>query len=287
MPTATLTSNGLPLPLVPALTGPLVATPLAGLTDGRASTRLRDDGYVLLRGLLPRALVLRMRERYFRRFPRAFVQDGDYRRGAYAGHDATGLPAHGTAGHPAYEFVRDPEFLEFAEHPLLRSAVSHLLGGPIERLRRTPLRHFIPGRPMASRAHVDGTYVQAEAVDVVTCWVPLGDIPVEVGGLVYLEGSHADGALESTSRPLAPSDRPGDRRPLTHDLKWMAEHSGRRWLLTDYAAGDVVVHSPLIVHASLDNVAAEMRLSTDIRYLRAGTHYDARWRADWSADDTY
>ena len=280
-----LTSNGLPLP--PTLTGPLAATPLTALADGSALQRLREDGYVLLRGLLPRSLVQQMRERYFRRFPREFVQNGDYRRGEYA-RDFTGiLPPHGTCGHPAYAFVRDPAFLDFAEHPLLQHAVRCLFGAPIERLRRTPLRHFIPGQAASSRAHFDGTYVQTAADDLVTCWVPLGDVPLDGGGLVYLEGSHRDHDIEERTRPYAPTDRASDPRPLTHDLKWMAEHTGRRWLMTNYAAGDVVIHSPLIVHASLDARAAVMRLSTDIRYLRAGTHYDARWRNDWAADDSY
>lgn len=284
---ATLTSNGLPLPRTPAYTGMLVSTPLSALEDGSARARLREDGYVLLRGLLPRELVLDLRERYFARFPHEFVADGDCRRGAF-GSTPEGLPPHGTAGHPAYEFVRSDEFLAFAEHPRIKHAVERIFGAPAERLRRTPLRHFVPGRPASSRAHIDGTYVTSSAPeDLLTCWVPLGDVPLEVGGLVYLEGSHLDPAIERNARTQAPTDRPQDQRPLTHDLKWMAEYSGRRWLLADFEAGDVVVHSPLIVHASLDDVAPEMRLSTDIRFLRAGTHYDPRWRGDWAADDTF
>lgn len=41
-----------------------------------------------------------------------------------------------------------------------------------------------------------------------------------------------------------------------------------RWLIADYKAGDMVIHTPYMVHASLDNVSPDgtMRLSTDIRY---------------------
>jgi len=287
MSQVTLVSNGLPLPHSPDYIAPLTASPLAALEDGRATAQLAAHGYVYLRGLLPRKLVLAMRERYFQRFPAAFVKDGDARRAAFSGQEPQGLPAHGTVGHPAYEFVRQPQFIEFAEHPRLRAAAQAVLGGPVERLRRTPIRHFVPGRPASSRAHIDGTYVQAAASDLVTLWVPLGDCPVTSGGLVYLEDSHEEEGISERVRELAPYDRPGDRRPLTHDLKWMSEHTRRRWLVTDYAAGDVVIHSPLIVHASLDCRSEEMRLSTDIRYLRLGTHYDSRWRGDWAADDTY
>lgn len=287
MSQVTLVSNGLPLPRSSQYVAPLHASPPSALEDGSARAHLAEHGYVYVRGLLPSELVLAMRERYFQRFPASFVRDGDSRRAAFSGHEPGGLPPHGTQGHPAYDFVRDPAFVEFTEHPLLRSAAEAVLGGPVERLRRTPIRHFVPGRAASSRAHIDGTYVEAKAADLVTLWVPLGDCPLSCGGLVYLEDSHEEQDISARVRDLAPYDRPADRRPLTHDLKWMAEHTRRRWLVTDYAAGDVVIHSPLIVHASLDCQSAEMRLSTDIRYLRQGSHYDPRWRGDWAANDSY
>lgn len=287
MSQVTLVSNGLQLPHSTEYVAALHASPLCALADGRASAQLTAHGYVYLRGLLPRELVLAMRERYFQRFPTGFVKDGDHRRAAFSGQEPQDLPPHGTCGHPAYEFVRHSEFIDFAAHPLLRAAAEAVLGGPAERLRRTPIRHFVAGRPASSRAHIDGTYVQAAASDLVTLWVPLGDCPLASGGLVYLEDSHQEQGIAERLHDLAPYDRPADRRPLSHDLKWMSDHTQRRWLVTDYAAGDVVIHSPLIVHASLDCRSEEMRLSTDIRYLRQGGEYDPRWRSDWAADDTY
>ena len=287
MALSALTSNGIPLPNTARYVGPMTPSPLASLYDGGATRQFARHGYVYLRGLLLRAAVLAMRERYFSQFPLAFIKDGDCRRGAFSGTEPPGLPAHGTRGHPAYEFVRQSEFAEFAEHPQLRYAAESVLGGPVERLRRTPIRHFVPGRPASSRAHIDGTYVEAGAPDIVTLWVPLGDCPLQSGGLVYLEDSHQDEGIAERTRAIAPSDRPDDRRPMTHDLHWIAKHTARRWLVSDYAAGDVVIHSPLIVHASLDCHTEEMRLSTDVRYLRQGAKQDLRWRGDWSADDTY
>jgi ectoine hydroxylase-related dioxygenase (phytanoyl-CoA dioxygenase family) len=123
--------------------------------------------------------------------------------------------------------------------------------------------------------------------DIVTIWVPLGDCPIEAGGLLYLEGSHGDDALESKVRGGAPMDRSNDARPLTHDLKWLADLTGKRWLSTDFKAGDVVIHSPTIVHASTDPQIDLMRVSTDIRFQRAGSPADPRWDNDWSADDGY
>ena len=200
MASVTLASNGLLLPDSDAYVGPLRPSPLSALADGRARAQLAAHGYVYLRGLLPRAQVLAMRERYFARFPTSFVQQGDRRRAAFSGAEPQGLPPYGTHGHPAYDFVRLPEFCAFAEDPLLRGAAEATLGGPAERLRRTPIRHFLPGRPASSRAHIDGTYVQADAGDVVTLWVPLGDCPIASGGLAYLEDSHQQDTIAQSTR---------------------------------------------------------------------------------------
>ena len=133
MSVATLTSNGLPLPHTSRYTGPLTATPLSAIADGSAAARLRESGYLLFRGLLPRAQVLNLRERYFRLFPSSFVQDGDYRRAAYAGVLPRALPAYGTCGHPAYQLVRQAEFTQFAEHPILQDTAARVLEAPVER----------------------------------------------------------------------------------------------------------------------------------------------------------
>jgi hypothetical protein len=287
MITKQLNSNGISLPYSEKYIGRLTDSDLADLKGDVARRRLAEDGYVLFRRALPRETVLDIREAYFKRFPADLVQNGDRRRGAFSGHMPPGLPKHGVAGHPAYDFVRGDIFNGFADHPTLRRIAEALLDGPVERIIRTPLRHFTKGQNVASRAHVDRTYIEGEPNDVLTLWVPLGDCPVEAGGLTYLEGSHYDVSLEEISRETAPNDRPHDRRPITHDLKWMSDVTKRRWLIADYEAGDVIAHTPGIVHASLDPDSDLIRLSTDIRFVKAGVPSDPRWRQHWSADDGY
>jgi hypothetical protein len=59
-------------------------------------------------------------------------------------------------------------------------------------------------------------------------------------------------------------------------------------LSTNYVAGDIVIHSPAIVHASTDPGETDyMRISTDIRFRRTDSTADPRWTSDWSADDGY
>ena len=98
---------------------------------------------------------------------------------------------------------------------------------------------------------------------------------------MYLEGSH------HRYIELEQSGELGRPMSLTADLPGLAEKYNSRWLMTDFKAGDVMVHSPYIVHASLDNVdpSRRLRLSTDIRYQRAADPIDWRWQHHWSDDD--
>jgi ectoine hydroxylase-related dioxygenase (phytanoyl-CoA dioxygenase family) len=281
-----LSSNGIRLPNDGRYIGSLASSSLDDLTTGVASRRYEDDGYVLIRSALPRDAVLDLREAYLALFPAEFVKDGDYRRGEFSGQLPQSLPTHGLAGHPAHEFVRGETFNEFVDQAVFARIAETLLGGPVERIRRTPLRHFVSGRKAASRAHVDGVYIAGDVGDVVTLWIPLGDCPAEAGGLVYLDRSHRDISDEIAGLD-APTNRPADKRPITHDLKWMSEVTNRRWLTADYRAGDVIAHTPSIVHASLDPSTDLMRVSTDIRFIRAGSDCDPRWQEHWSADDGY
>jgi hypothetical protein len=265
-----LTSNGSPIPFSPQYFAELKATDPA-LDASALRAQFAEDGYVLLRGALPAEVVRKMRAAYLSLFE-----------------GRSALPSHGFEGHPAYEFVRSEEFRAFADLPAFRDIAETFFEAPAARIHRTPLRHFIPGRKIASRAHMDRTYIDGVAADIVTLWVPLGDSPLVSGGLLYLEDSHKDCDLETVVREEAPRDRANDARPLTHDLKWIADRTRRRWLWADYKAGDVVVHSPTIVHASTDPGETElMRISTDIRFHRSGSPVDPRWSQDWSADDGY
>jgi ectoine hydroxylase-related dioxygenase (phytanoyl-CoA dioxygenase family) len=66
----------------------------------------------------------------------------------------------------------------------------------------------------------------------------------------------------------------------------MAERFNARWLIADYEAGDMLVHSAYMVHAATTNTHREqIRLSTDIRYQRVRDEIDARWTQHWTLSD--
>jgi ectoine hydroxylase-related dioxygenase (phytanoyl-CoA dioxygenase family) len=278
-------SNGVPVDFTDRYFAPMQdSTDLLAEPD-LLRKRYREDGYVLLRHVLDPAEVLRIRAAYFSAFPREYFKAGTQPAdGVFSGTVPASLPEYGVRGHPAYDFVRSQAYEDFAAQPALAAVAAALLDGDVQLIRRKVLRHYDRSSGQASRAHVDRAYQVVPDGDVVTLWLPLGDCPLDGGGLIYLSGSHRQSthAVDSAS-PV--TDRPSDPRPFSHDLAWTAGELGGRWLWTDFRAGDVAAHCPDLVHASLDTVTDAMRLSTDIRFQRSAAPVDPRWTVDWAADD--
>lgn len=266
--TSTVSSNGADLRFDTELFAPMrSSTELLG-DPVALRARLREDGYVLLRRVLDPAAVLALRRAYLGSFPA----------------ERANLPSYGVPGHPAHEFVRSTPFQEFVAQPALADLAEALLGGPVHQLPRAILRHFDGGTRRSSRAHTDFAYMDQGSDELITMWIPVGDCPPSGGGLVYLEDSCAIAADRLTELREV-TDRPGDHRPLSHDLGWVARTLARRWLWTDYRAGDIAVHTPHLVHAALDTTIPRARVSVDVRFARVGSRIDARWTRPWSADD--
>jgi hypothetical protein len=278
-------SNSVPVPFDPQTFAPLPDS--RELLGDPAAMRARfdRDGVLYLRGLLDPERVRRLRGEYFGMFPEGYLRPGTAPVDGILADEPCATPAYGRRGHPAYDLARSDSLREFVDQPALRDLAALLMAAEtVVRLPRVIPRHFDHRSGRSSRAHIDHTYMDRGDGRVVTTWVPVGDSPLESGGLVYLEGSHripyADlDALRSVT------DRPEDRRPLSHDLGWVARQLGRRWLWADYRAGDVAVHGPRIVHAALDNTTPAMRMSIDARFAAGDARLDDRWLRPWSADD--
>jgi ectoine hydroxylase-related dioxygenase (phytanoyl-CoA dioxygenase family) len=281
----TLSSNGREIPFDDAHFTPMRDS--SGLLDDPAALRdrLKADGYLLLRGVLDRDEVLDVRRAYFGALGDGYLVPGsDPMDGLFSGAVPEDLSPYGVPGHPAHAFVRSERFAAFCSAPPLTALASALLGGPADLLPRQIMRHFWSGTRRASRAHTDYDYMALGTDQVVTTWIPVGDCPLETGGLIYLDRSWELGQDE-LSRLRTVTDRADDRRPISHDLAWTVRETGRRWLWADYHTGDLTVHSPHIVHASLDTMTTAMRLSVDLRFQRRGDLVDRRWSSPWSADD--
>ncbi|MFI5696313.1 phytanoyl-CoA dioxygenase family protein [Kribbella sp. NPDC051586] len=258
-----LTSNGYVLD--ERRLGELVAAPAEERGDrARLRSRLQRDGYLFLTGLLDPAVVQEFREYYFA-LTQAATDRASYRKVLFE------------------EIVPGPEYAAFCAQPALKGWFEWFLGGEPFLHRRKIIRQTAPGENgigTATQAHYDLVYLRDGTDQVLSAWIPLGDCPVSRGGLAYLQGSHhrvlEEEAAGRLKRPAA---------SITADLPALAAEYDADWLVTDYAAGDVVIHTAHTVHAALDNVSSELRLSTDIRYQLAGDAIDARWQNHWHDRD--
>ena len=225
------------------------------------------QGYLYIPNFIPSPLVWRLRRQYFSRWAKFEDRDLDY----------------GVRGHPAYDFVRTLEFQEFSERTELNRMADLLLSGKSQLLKRRILRHFHKGVEKSSRAHADLAYWDQNPSDIITLWIPIGNCMIEMGGILYLEGSH-----RLDYKKIKREFFRDERHPwISDDLNKISSITGRHWLGQNFSAGDIVAHHPRIIHASLNCETHGPRLSMDLRFIKKGAPSDPRWMDFWRADDGY
>ena len=170
--------------------------------------RYDEDGYLLLKGVLPREDVLAARDAYFSSLestgvlkPGTTPVEGvfdpakdhlDYP-GIGAGHiGGNGKPG----GERAAAFVdlaldvhyQDWYANKFCNHPALYDFIARFSdwGKNTLSMRRTLLRNNLPkSKPIG--VHYDQIFLRYGDPTSITAWVPMGDIKLNGGGLIYLE----------------------------------------------------------------------------------------------------
>jgi len=152
-----------------------------------------------------------------------------------------------------------------------------------------------------SPPHCDVVYMgRGTREKLLTAWIPMGDAPLHVGGLMVLEGSHLqherlrayldrDVDAYCSNAPDAAKIEEGIRNGkdlrslkeraghLSKNPATLREKLGGRWLTTNFEAGDLVTFSMHTVHGSIDNRSDRYRISTDTRYQPASLPADERW----------
>lgn len=198
-----------------------------------------------------------------------------------------------------FELVSSQEYEDFCTMPRLWNFYQKFMEGQPYLHRRKIIRFTHPGEDHCTGGHYDLIYLRAGTDKFFTSWIPLGDVPVEMGGLIYLERSDAVGRkLEAEfsvkNAHLPPEERISAYNRNMREAGWistnlvdMAERFESRWLIADYEVGDMVIHSPYMIHAATQNndPLQRMRLSTDIRFQRITDPIDQRWSKDWTPDD--
>ncbi len=261
-------------------------------------SRFQADGYLYLPEFLDRALVLEARRGELEKFAQRGYLD---------------------PGHPVMEGVVHERYRTQATNPYaapeLDNAARHnpalmqvLYAGPMidfyARFFGEAVRHFdytwhrakTASDESASAPHCDIVFMGRGSQRLCTSWTPLGDIPIAMGGLMILEGSHRLEHLKSTYGQLdvdtyctnyedAANIEAGSKQwqdwvnsgAFNTNAIETRSTLGGRWLTTDYRAGDLLVFGMFTMHASMDNKTHRFRLSTDTRYQPSSEPIDARW----------
>jgi len=260
--------------------------------------RYNQQGYLWLKGLLPVEDILEFRAQYFEAFRETLMlkPDSDAKDG-FGNPDFT---PNRKVTEIENQVVLWESYTRISQHPNILAFLKWFLGEDLYLHRRKMVRRMMPDSGRNTPAHYDLTYLR-KGTDrsLITIWTPLGDIPVEMGGLIYLEGSHTAGARMEEEFRIKNANLPPDEQMsaynrnmteggwVTKDLPSLADRLNTRWLIANYEAGDIVIHSPYMIHASTINndTSGRIRLSSDIRYQLGGDSIDERWSNNWFNGD--
>ncbi|MDZ7991455.1 MAG: phytanoyl-CoA dioxygenase family protein [Nostoc sp. EfeVER01] len=293
----TLMSNGFPLSMDTNRLGWLNSSDITS-SIATLKQQYQEQGYLWLKGLLDTKKVMEFRYLFLTKCKRlgllkegSLTEDGIF---------CVRKIKPGIMNKIRCEMITSKEYEFLFNSKEILNFFQFFLNGSVCSLERKIIRCKIPGDYSSDTgSHYDLTYLRCGTNDVYTCWIPLGDIPVEMGGLIYLENSWKlgqqieqkfDSDISNLSCQEAHAIRSqgmGRRGWITKDLAALSDLLNSRWLVAEYKAGDVVVHSPYIIHASSTNqdLQKRIRLSTDIRYQRVDYKIDQRWRKAWQPDD--
>ncbi|KAF4944951.1 hypothetical protein FSARC_14540 [Fusarium sarcochroum] len=283
--------------------------------------RYNTDGYLFLKHLLPREAVLDGRASYFDAMsvtgllePGTEPVEGIFNKSANPrdypniGAGAAENGRLGTSTKSAefedlsvkahtdewYIGSEDGKLQGFVNNPILKAFVAKFTGWGEDTLslKRTLLRNNCPTN-RAIGVHYDQVFLRHGEPTSVTAWVPMGDIGLTGGGLIYLEGGNELGAEieQDFAKKAIAGGMTEEEMKFAFNKNMMStgflcegpgefsSRHGKKWLVTAYEAGDVVLHKPHQIHASTINNDSEgkIRLGTDLRYVNSARKFDERW----------
>ena len=230
--------------------------------------RLAEDGYLCMRGLIPREAILAARRVLYDNMKEQSEDSTfDYpkgRGGSYMGNK---------------EITHTPEFLGAVENPKVFEFFDALFGEKSCTFDYKWAR-AVPEKAAGTQAHMDYVYMGRGSARLHTMWTPMGDIERQNGPMVILDKSHTNPALEKIRQTygLMDVDRGATREGwFTSDYKELSDLSGEKWLVSDYQAGDVIIMGMHLFHGSLRNEIDKVRFTCDVRFQPAADPIDDRW----------
>ena len=260
----------------PEMMGELIDSTLLLDKPQELRERFNQDGYLFLKRVLPRPVVMSARREVFQRM----ADVGEIADPAEAG-IATGASHRAETEADLGRFwksVSEGPDLRAASHgSAMAAALSLVFGEPARPQDYTFLRAGPVGR--ATGLHFDYPFFTRNHDRVATVWLPIGDVPVSDGPLVVVEGSNQ---FRDLIEPMIGFDISKDnsrKADLGSDAVSFAAARGARLLTRDFEAGDIALFGMYTAHGSLDNHSSinRVRLSCDVRWQPASLPLDERY----------
>jgi hypothetical protein len=275
--------------------------------DGEAlRARMAEDGYLYLRGSFKRDAIMEVRRELVKRMVDFnLLEPGTDPMDAIA--RVTPLENAPSPGNN--DFAKDNPILDrFLYSGRTMDFFRSFFGEEVLHFDYTWMRMMARGN--GTQPHCDVVYMgRGTREKLMTAWIPMGDAPRNVGGLMILEGSHLqqerlrnyldrDMAAYCSNSPDAAKIEEGFRNGkdlrsakwkegyLSKDPASLREKLGGRWLTADFEAGDLLIFTMHTIHGSVDNRSDRYRISTDSRYQPASLPVDERFIGEkaWTHD---
>ena len=147
--------------------------------------------------------------------------------------------------------------------PEVTEMIEKIMGQPIMPHPQKIARIWFPKyTEHTTPTHQDFVHFQGSFANL-TCWAPVGDCPIELGGLAVIPGSH------KVNRVLDHHFSLGAGGLIVKELEH--EEINPVWHTTNYEIGDSLIFPALTVHKALPNYTEDkLRLSLDNRYQAVG-----------------
>ena len=235
--------------------------------------RIAEDGYLLIRGLHDKDAVLSARQQILEKLaekdmlaPDTPLMDGIFNP------DYPKPTSTGSMGNKA--LTQLPEFKAVVEGAPIMNFFKHFLDGEARTFDFKWLRTAGPGS--GSPIHYDIVFMGRGTQNLYSCWTPFGDVSLDMGPIVFCLGSNRFDKVRKTYGE-SDVDRDMIEGHFSDNPLEIVEKFGGHWATTSFSAGDVIIFSMFLMHASLVNTSDKIRITADTRYQLAAEPIDERW----------
>ena len=239
-------------------------------------TRMTEDGYVFLRGVISPSPIAMARHEVFCRLADAGEIGEPPRDGIFTGQSerATMHPDPGSFWQSVSE---GPALRRVTHGPEIQYTLDTLFGETACGYNFIFLRPGVVGR--FTFLHYDLPFFARGTKNVITAWTAIGDIPTTDGPLFVLENSHRFDDLIEPIQQIDYNSKESPQVQMMSDAVEFARSRGSRLLTANFEPGDVILFGMTTMHGSFDNCSpiGRTRLSVDVRWQPASEPIDDRY----------